>query len=57
MPGELLPVSPLVERLQQRDAAVDRRLGVEEEHPGEDLVGAVGGGEVLGGGGGEGGGR
>ena len=44
VPRELLPVSPLVERLQQRDAAVDRRLGVEEEHLGEDLVGAVGGG-------------
>ena len=44
VPRELFPVSPLVERLQQRDAAVDRRLGVEEEHLGEDLVGAVGGG-------------
>ena len=37
VPGELFPVPPLVERLQQRDAAVDDRLGVEEEHLEEDL--------------------
>ena len=37
VPGELFPVPPLVERLQQRDAAVDDRIGVEEERLEEEV--------------------